>query len=323
MQYGRDVIGRRGLLLSGALAGAGYLTGCTLGERVEWLPWNPPEPLPVQVPQPLPAQVAATAALAEHLLANAEEWELSTRRTDTLRWFVRTTTDHAQTLMSRDPARRTRVTTALPQVPAPTQTSAAATQERLTESLGELRSGHTSRALATDGPAALLWASMAAFSATMARVLPAGAVRLGDDGATSTPDLSATGPAQVLAYAAQAIYAYELALAAARLTDRQTVRLRIRLQAWRQFGDALLRSVPGLTAPVPPLGYERRPASNWAAAHALAAEAESGALPVFGAWLAGTSSEGQRRLAVDALTASNRAAVSFAAPALRWPGWPG
>ena len=67
-------------------------------------------------------------------------------------------------------------------------------------------------------PAALLWASLAAFSSTMATRLSVGFAKRGDDDTGLTPDLTATTREKVLALCLQAAYSYELAIAAPSLT---------------------------------------------------------------------------------------------------------
>lgn len=313
------MIGRRALLLGGTLA----LAGCTLGEDIEWLPWNAPDPLPITIPAGVTERIARTSALAGHLVANATAWKLAGRRVRTLEWFRKTTTEHLQVLASGDPARRQRTTAAPPGPSSPTQATAAAAQAALTRELTALRATHRTSALAASGQPALLWASLGAFSATMAVVLPAGAGTLGDDGTELTPDLTGTGTDRVLQLAAQAIYAYELALAAAGLSKADAAALRARLSQWRTLRAAILRDVPGAEVGPVPIGYDVRPARNRAAAWQLAAQTEAAAVPMLGAWVAGTSAAPERRLGVDALAAGNTALVGFGGPALRWPGWPG
>ncbi len=318
-RYRRAVIGRRLLLLGGAAA----LAGCTVGENVQWLPWTAPSPLPVTVPDGLPARLAKTDALAGHLLANAAAWKLSAQRVATLEWFRRATTEHLQVIESGDPARRQRATATPSSRPAPTQPTAAATQTALTKELAALHASHQGSARSASGPAALLWASLAAFSAAMATWLPSGVAALGDDGTDLTPDLTGTGAVRVVQLADQAAYGYESALAATGLGKADTAALRSRLSQWRSLRTAVLAASPGLQPSPPPVGYEQRPARSRAAARQLAVRTESAALPLFGAWLAGTSSAAERRLGVDALTGCNAALVGFGGQALRWPGWPG
>lgn len=313
------MIGRRLLLLGGVAA----LAGCTVGENVQWLPWAVPDPLPVTVPDGLAGRLGRTSALAGHLVANATAWELAPRRVSTLEWFRTATTEHLQVLASDDPARRQHATAAASSQPSPAQTTAAATQAALSKELLALRELHRDSARTASGPAALLWASLAAFSATMAAVLPSGVRALGDDGSDLTPDLSGTGTDRVLQLAEQAGYSYEMALAATGIGKADRAALRSRLGQWQAFRAAVLVASPGAEPSAPPVGYDLRPARNRSAAWQLAARTEADALPLLGAWLAGTSSKGERRLGIDALAASNTALVSFGGPALRWPGWPG
>lgn len=307
------------LLLGGTLA----LAGCTLGEGIEWLPWSAPDPLPVDVPAGVADRIARTSALAGHLVANAAAWKLSRRRITTLEWLGRASDEHLAVLGSADPARRQRTGTPPPGPPAPTQRTAASTQAALTRELASLRGTHRTAALAASGPAALLWASLAAFSGTMAAELPSGLASLGDDGTELAPDLTGTGADRVLQLTAQAVYGYEAALAATGLSKADTRMLRGRLGQWRTLRDAIPAAVPGLNAGPPPIGYDLRPARNRSAARQIAAETEAAAVPMLGAWVAGTSSAAERRLGVDALGSSNTALVGFGGTALRWPGWPG
>ncbi len=309
------------LLLGGAFA----LAGCTFGENIEWLPWSAPEPLPVEIPAGVIERVARTSALAAHLVSNATAWKLTGRRVRTLEWFRTTTGEHLQVLASGDPARRQHATappSSLPS-PSPTQPTAAATQAALTRELTALRTTHRTAALAASGQAALLWASLAAFSGTAALTLPAGTEALGDDGTELAPDPAGTGTDRILQLAAQAGYAYEMALAATGLSKADAAALRSRLGQWRTLRDAILTATPGADAGPPPIGYDLRPARNRTAAWQLAAQTEAAAVPMLGAWLAGTSSATERRLGVDALGTSNTALVRFGGAALRWPGWPG
>lgn len=314
-RYGRLVIGRRALLVTGALA----LTGCTVVNVT--LPWNPPSPLAIEPTPGLPAQLARAIALSRHLREHAAAWKLDARRVTALDWFGSAVDDQARVLLSKDPARLQRVTTPLPTSSTPSQTSAAATWSALTALLTALRGQHRARALRADGPAALLWASLAAFSATMAARLPSGIGKLGDDTAELTPDLTGTGTAQVLALCLQGAYSYELALAAPTLATADEHRLQQRLRAWRTLREQLL-ALGDVQASPPPVGYDLRPATNRAGAFSLAATAESAALPVFGAWLAGTASVAERTIGVDAIAAAHTSLVGFGGAAQRWPGWP-
>ncbi len=313
------MIGRRALLLGGTT----LLAGCTLGSGTSWLPWIPPSPLPVEAAPRLPGQLATAAALAQHLIENAKPWKLSVRRVASLEWFVKALDEHRQILLSSDPARRQRVGTALPSAAAPNQSTAAATYSALTALLTRLQAEHVARAVPASGPAALLWASLAAFSGTMALRLPTGLAKRGDDVADRTPDLTASGLDRVLALSLQAVYSYELALAATDLSAAERSRLFLRLTSWRSFREAVLAITPDATPSPPPIGYDARPATDAEQAFALAATVETAALPVLGAWLAGTESATQRRLGVDALATTNTACVDMGGVALRWPGWPG
>ncbi len=313
------MIGRRLLLLGGVAA----LAGCTVGENVQWLPWNPPEPLPVTVPSGLTGRLARTDALAGHLLGHASAWGLSSGRVTTLEWFRRATAEHFQVIASSDPARRQHSTTVLPSTPSPTQRTASATQAALSKELGALRVLHRTSAQQAAGPAALLWASLAAFSATMAAVLPTGVGTLGDDGTERTPDLTGTGVDQVLQLGAQAVYGYEMALAAPKLGTADQAALRGRLQQWQTFRPKVLTASPTTELTAPSVGYDVRPARDGASARLIAVQLETAALPMLGAWTAGTSSAAERRVGIDALADSNSALVRFGGAALRWPGWPG
>ncbi|MFT4218381.1 MAG: hypothetical protein QM619_14530 [Micropruina sp.] len=313
------MIGRRLLLLGGVAA----LAGCTIGENVQWLPWTAPSPLPVTVPDDVAGRIARTDALAGHLLANASAWKLTGRRVTTLEWFRKATAEHLQVVTSGDPARRQQATAVPSSTPSPTQRTASGTQSALTSELSALQSSHRDSARSASGPAALLWASLAAFSATMTAVLPSGSGALGDDGTDLTPDLTGTGADRALQLAAQAAYSYEMALAATGLGTADTAALRVRLGQWRTLRAAILTASPKIDAGTPPVAYDIRPARNRSAARQLAAHTETMALPLLGAWLAGTSSAAERRLGVDALIASNTALTSFGGTVLRWPGWPG
>ncbi len=314
------MIGRRALLLGGTLGlGAWTLAGCTVVNVT--LPWNPPTPLRIEAAPDVPAQLARLIALSSHLLDSAESWKLSRRQVSSLEWFVEAVELQGQVVLSSDPARRQRVTTPLPSAAKVTHSSAKATYAALSTLLLKLQVQHRARALPAGGPAALLWASLAAFSGTMATRLPTGLAHRGDDGTELTPDLTSTGRDQVLALCLQAAYSYELALAA-QLTAGDEHALQQRLKAWRGLRDQVLALSPGATAGPPPIGYELRPAKNRAGALALAVQTETAALPVFGAWLAGTSEASDRRVGVSALASSNSVLVAFGGTALRWPGWP-
>ena len=318
-RYRRGVIGRRALLVGGTA----LLAGCTLGGGTIPLPWSPPSPLPLAAAPRLPEQVASATALAQLLLDKATAWQLSARQVASLEWFIEALDEHAQVLQSSDPVRRQRVTAQLPQVPPATRTSPKAAYTALTSLLTRMRVEHTARALRATGPAALLWASLAAFCGTMALRLPSGLAHRGDDTAERTPDLSATGRDQVLALSLQAIFSYELALAASGLSRAQRSRLQARLVGWRTFRDRVLAVAPRASSSPPPMGYAARPATDAEEAYELAATAETAALPILGVWLAGTASAAERRLGVDGLAAANTACVDFGGVALRWPGWPG
>ena len=313
------MIGRRALLLGGGV----LLAGCTVGEGTIWLPWTAPSPLPVEAAPELPHQLATATALAQHLLDHGRAWKLTALQTDTLEWFIKALDEHLQVLLSDDPARRQRVNTDLPQVAKPTQRTAAATYAALSSLLTRLRVEHVGRALPATGPAALLWASLAAFSGTMALRLPTGLRRRGDDLAELTPDLTATTRDQVLALSLQATHSYEMALAATDLSKAQRTRLHLRLAGWRTLRESILALAPEVMASPPPIGYDVRPARNAGQAYALAETAETAALPILGAWLAGTGSAEERRLGIQALVATSTACVDVGGAALRWPGWPG
>ncbi|MFT3861581.1 hypothetical protein [Micropruina sp.] len=313
------MIGRRALLLSSSLTLAG-LAGCTVANVT--MPWNPPEPLPIETAAELPAQLARASALARQLLDRADDWALTGRQVASLSWFDTAIDAHARVLLSSDPARRQQVTTPLPSAAPVTQRTAKATYAALTGLLATLQHQHRARALPADGPAALLWASLAAFSATMAARLPSGLAKRSDDDTGLTPDLTATTREQVLELSLQAAYSYELALAAPSLSAADQRRLQERLLGWRTLRQDVLASAPEASASPPPIGYDVRPATDRTGAFALAVQTEKAALPIIGAWLAGTSSAAERSIGVDALASTNTALVGFGGPALRWPGWP-
>lgn len=310
------MISRRVLLVGGTVT----LAGCTIGQDVVRLPWEPPPALPVTAVPELPGQLAQATALAERLVANAAAWKLTDRQRASLEWFGDAVELHAQVLASDDPARRQRVASALPAVSVPATSGAAATYRRLTAALTRLRGEHRARALAASGLAALLWAGLAAFSGTMAVALPGGPAARGDDDTGLTPDLGEGAAARVRELTAQAIYSYELALAAPTLSVARRDGLRNRLAAWRTLERSL--DTAGVPDVPPALGYDLRPATDAAGARLLAAQAERAALPILGRWVATTTSGTQRRLGVDALIAAHTSAVGHGAPALRWPGWP-
>ena len=310
------MIGRRALLLGGTLG----LAGCTVVNVT--LPWHPPPPLPLQAAPELPGQLARVSALSRHLLDHSAAWKLTARQANGLKWFGIAIDEQARVLLSSDPAQLQRVTTALPSATKPTQATARATYLALSALLNQLQGQHRARALPAKGPAALLWASLAAFCGTMAVRLPAGMAKLGDDTASLTPDLTGTRSEQVLALCLQAAYSYELALAAPSLSTDDEHVLQQRLRAWRTLRGKILTLGTDVTVSPPPVGYELRPASSAAGAFALAVKAESAALPVFGAWLAGTTSIAERTVGVDALGSAHAGLVAFGGASLRWPGWP-
>jgi hypothetical protein len=307
-------------LLLGGMLGLSGVAGCGVANVT--LPWNPPSPLPVAAAPDLPAQLARAVALANHLVAHADDWTLSTRQVASLRWLSQAVDAHARVLLSSDPARRQQVATPLPTAAKVTTTSAKATYAALAALQATQARQHRARALAADGPAALLWASLAAFSGTMATRLSVGFAKRGDDDTGLTPDLTATTREQVLALCLQAAYSYELAIAAPSLSAGDQHLLQQRLRDWRTLREAVLAGATEASASPPPIGYDLRPASDRAGAFALAVQTETAALPIFGAWVAGTSVKADRTLGVDALDTANSALVRFGGSALRWPGWP-
>lgn len=312
------MIGRRLLLLGGAAA----LAGCTGEGNPPRLPWSAPSPLPATLPDGLAGRVGRTSALAGLLLANATAWKLTARRVTTLEWFRTATVEHLVVLTSSDPARRQRAGTPPAEPAAPALTTAAAAQAALSRELLALQGVHRSSAGNATGPAALLWASLAAFCATTAAVLPQGVAALGDDGTERTPDLTGTDVHRALLMGAQAVYSYEMALAATGLTKTDRGALRDRLQQWRGLRLAILSASPEIELPAPSIGYDLRPARDRSMAWQIAAHTESAALPILGAWLAGPATAAQRRIGIDTLAATNTALVRFGGSALRWPGWP-
>lgn len=313
------VIGRRALLIGGALGLTG-MAGC--GVVNVTLPWNPPSPLPVAAAPDLPGQLARARALADHLIDHAEAWTLSARQVASLRWFAKAVDAHARVLLSSDPARRQQVSTPLPSAKKVTTATAKATYAALTELLATLAAEHRARALPAEGEAALLWASLAAFSSTLATRLSVGFAKRGDDDTGLTPDLTATTREKVLALCLQAAYSYELAIAAPSLTADDQHLLQQRLRAWRTLRENVLAVGSEASAGPPPIGYDLRPARNRAGAFALAVQTETAALPIFGGWVAGTAVKSERSVGVGALAGANTALVRFGGNALRWPGWP-
>ena len=313
------VIGRRLLLLGGAAA----LAGCTGDGNPPRLPWSPPSPLPVTMPDGLAGRLGRTSALAGLLVGSAAAWKLTATRVRTLEWFRTATLEHLLVLTSADPARRQRAGVMPTEPTAPVLRTAAATQSALSRELLALQGVHRASARTATGPAALLWASLAAFSATMAAVLPHGVGALGDDGTDRTPDLTATDVHRVLLMAAQAVYSYEMALAASGLTKADRGTLRSRLRQWQALRPMILSAAPEIELTAPSIGYDLRPARDRSMAWQIALHTESAALELLGAWIAGPATPAQRRIGVDALAATNVALVRFGGSALRWPGWPG
>jgi len=130
----------------------------------------------------MPERLGEAGALAQHLVDNARAWKLSQRRVTTLEWFVRAVEEQREVLLSPDPARRQRATNVPPAQASPNQRTAGATQASLTALLTGLGARQRASTLSATGPAALLWAGLAAFSGTLALTLPAGLGALGDDG---------------------------------------------------------------------------------------------------------------------------------------------
>ena len=88
-----------------------------------------------------------------------------------------------------------------------------------TEALDGDVTGHRTRALAADGAAALLWAGLAAFTATMNDRLPSGTFTGANDPATTTPALTGEDwGRRLLLRSYEARYALQSVLAAPGLT---------------------------------------------------------------------------------------------------------
>ena len=322
--YSRRVLSRRRLLLGIAAGATAAQAGCTLDPDVAWLPAATPSPLAIAGAQAAADRAGTLAARAATLRTKAAAWKLDEAQVRALGWFESACDDHARVLASADPARRQ--TTAPPAVtPPPTPADARAGYAGITEALDGDVTGHRTRALAADGAAALLWAGLAAFTATMNDRLPSGTFTGANDPATTTPALTGEDwGRRLLVRSYEARYALQSVLAAPGLTAAQRGQVRRGLSAWVAVRDALTDRRRAEGADVPPAepAYQVTMPASRRQAWALGARVQGQALPEVGAWVANADSTA-RPWAVDLLVATSRSAVAFGAPALRWPGWSG
>ncbi len=318
------MLSRRRLLLGIAAGATAAQAGCTLDPDVAWLPAATPSPLAITGTRAAAARAVTLAARAAALRAKGSDGTLDEAQVRALGWFVSACEDHARVLASADPGRRQ--TAAPPAVtPPPTPAVTRDGYASLIDALGGDVAGHRTRAVGAEGAAALLWAGLAAFTATMDDRLAPGDFTGANDPATTTPALTGEDwGRRLLVRSYEARYALQSVLAAPGLTAGQRREVRRGLAAWVAVRDALTdrRRAEGADVPAARPAYQVTMPATRRQAWALGARVQGAALPEVGAWVANADSTA-RPWAVDLLVATSRSAVAFGAPALRWPGWSG
>lgn len=323
------VLSRR-VLVAGAAVGAATLAGCAL---------VPPGPVPGSpTPSAAPAtpDAAREAIQALHgALARAYADEGDPARLALLAWALEVSADHglaAQLDLAPVPA-RTATPTPSPGGPtpgvAPTPSPAGAPGAALAALRAALAAAgpvYRNRALERATAQPLVWASMAAWTHSLAAGLDRPPLALGPRRDRLPPPVQTVADAAQDARTAaeQALYGTQVAGGAPGLTPDDLTRVRGRVVFWAQLRDDLRASVGPSPSPSP------TPASGWfpvprpsdaAGAAALVAQLQAAALPILGRSLAFGSDAVRARLsvAVADLAADQ---PSWGAPLERWPGWP-
>lgn len=308
------------------LAGAGVtlVSGCSLDPTVVWLPWTPPSPFPIADATAAAQRCAALSARATSLVAQAKPWKIRSATVAGLTWLAGSGLDHARVLASTDPGRRQ--LGVAPTVAPPTEATAAAAWAALDRELASAVTDWRARAGVADGVVALLWASLATWGAALRPVIGSGRFVGGADTATTAPAPATTDwRVTMIKRSREAVYGFESALAARRLSSAERRLLWAETQRWAALRDQLSEAQRAVSAEIPaPVPAYRLPVpADRTAAWALARRLTEQALPQLGAWVAGTTVAEDRVLAVTELIATGRAAIRFGAPAAKWPGWAG
>lgn len=278
-------------------------------------------------PTPSAARTA-TAAIAERRLADvAGRVRTGTPKPSKARQAVlgvmsATHLERAAALASAEPGSRS---TGEP--PASTGSTAKSSLARLVDAERAAATGYRTSAVASSGPTALVWGSMAVASERFAAALVA----------DETPSASAPRRHQPTALVADtvavadlvgalhaAVYGYQLALG--RLSpgsgahDRATAGLHDRRILLEQRSGLLTTAGAGVPAAKPAYAPPFR-VGDAATAGRLIRHLESALLPFCGLWLAAAGSAADRRLALDALADTAARAERWGAAVQAWPGW--
>ena len=325
---------RRSVLAVGLALGA---TGCTLSDpAVRPAGGAPPSASRRPTPTPTPfapgleRDQAAEAALAASALVLLEVTGVGQkRRRDLLTLVARCHRERAVALAAPDPTSRptagTSTSTQTGSTPSASSPSAPR-PSRLVADERALERRYRSRALASSGPAALLWGSMAVASSSFAAALAVDDPPPSADVAAHRPLrlVSDTEAVSALVAALHAVvWGYQLAtgrLPAGASRDRALAGL----QNHRALQDRLVGQLLQAGVEVPPAApaYDPDPEVRDAAdARLLIRRMEGRLLPFCGLWLAAAGRTAERRLALDTLGSTLNTATSWGAPLLAWPGW--
>ena len=331
---GPRIRSRRSVLAAGLVLAA---AGCTLSDPAVRPAGGAsagatgrPTPIPTPLAPGLDRDRAAEAALAASALALLARTEArQKRRRDLLTLMARCHQERAVALAAPDPTSRPTAGAAPPGRPSDTPTASRPPPPRTPRLVADeqaLAKRYRSAALASSGPAALLWGSMAVASSSFAAALVVDDPPASADVATHRP-LTLVGDTEAVRALVAALHAvvwgYQLAagrLPAGASRDQALAGLRNRRTLQDRLVGQLLQA--GIEVPAAAPAYDPDPEVQDAAdARLLIRRMETRLLPFCGLWLAAAGRPADRRLALDTLAATRRTATAWGAPLTAWPGW--
>ncbi len=311
-------MGRRSLL-GLAVAGLCATAGCAA------LP--PRVPTPTPSPTPLPPAELAALALVRAVDAVATASAADDPWLPTWTWSLEVAREHLDAIHVPVPA-------LAPRTPAPSATASptpnpalAPARQALTAALAAALGPYRATALDPATAQPLVWASMAAWAATLASRLgqaTPGPVQADQRRHTPPVQSAQEAAADALSAAQQVLYAVQVAAGTPGLPPEELSRLRGLIRFWSQVRDDVasgVRTRPSASVRAPEPWFAVSLPADPAAAAALVAQVHAASLAIIGRSVA-FGAQDLRNALVGVLERASVEAATAGAELPRWPGWP-
>lgn len=271
----------------------------------------------------------ALVALASAILAGPHRGQLKGPQRQLLTAVRDGHRVHAAALSSATPTARPAPTSAGPAGRLPPGATSLAASLRLLAAEERRQSARLAKAARTTvGYGALLLGSMSVAAQAYAEAAtgnPAGVAAPSARPHTAMPPMSDVAAVQAVVRQLHAlVYGYQLALGRLSVLTPRGRQAQRALAARRQLRDRLVQVLVARGADVPAAEAAYVPAVQPTSARRsarLIRQMEAAFLPYCGVWLASAGQPGDRRLALETLTATANTARSWGAATGPWPGW--